>query len=252
MNKNKLYISTVCENAVSLAEEHGLGIEIAEFCTAYNMDTYFTQSDETVREQMLHSDRFVFHAPFNELCPAAIDPLVLDITEKRFLQALELSLSYGIKKLVIHSGYTPLIYYKSWFHDRSVEFWKRFMDKVPDGVMLCLENVMEDSPEQLCNIVREVNDPRFKLCLDIGHSNTMISNIDPVIWAETCVPLLEHVHIHNNVGQMDLHSPLGEGTIDMKRVLNILSRAENATYTIESLDAKTSIEWLVQNGFIEA
>ncbi|MBQ9857686.1 MAG: hypothetical protein IJO77_01655 [Oscillospiraceae bacterium] len=86
--RNKLYITTVAQNDWQTAEKYGAGIEIAEFCTAYNMDTYFEETDKIVREKMKHADRFVFHAPFNELCPAAIDPLVVEVTKKRYKQAV--------------------------------------------------------------------------------------------------------------------------------------------------------------------
>ena len=66
--REKLYITTVAQNDTQTAEKYGAGIEIAEFCTAYNMDTYFAETDKIVREKMKSADRFVFHAPFNELC----------------------------------------------------------------------------------------------------------------------------------------------------------------------------------------
>jgi sugar phosphate isomerase/epimerase len=37
--------------------------------------------------------------------------------------------------------------------------------------MFVLENVLEDSPDELIGIVQGVNDPRLRLCLDIGHAN---------------------------------------------------------------------------------
>ena len=63
--KDRLYISTVAENDVLTAENYGLGLEIAEYCTAMNMDTYFAETDKTVRKKMSRAGRFVFHGPFN-------------------------------------------------------------------------------------------------------------------------------------------------------------------------------------------
>ncbi len=37
MNKDKLYISTIAQDAHALAHRYDLGIEIAYFCTAWNM-----------------------------------------------------------------------------------------------------------------------------------------------------------------------------------------------------------------------
>ena len=70
--------------------------------------------------------------------------------------------------LVVHSGYVPLVYYKEWFTEKSIEFWKRFLGKLDKDVIFCYENVMEDSPDMLYDIVSEVNDERFGLCLTWG------------------------------------------------------------------------------------
>ena len=38
MDKNELYLSTIDPRAGEIARKYGLGLEIAEFCTALNMD----------------------------------------------------------------------------------------------------------------------------------------------------------------------------------------------------------------------
>ena len=63
------------------------------------------------------------HGPFNELTPAAIDPLVLRITEKRYRQAIRKAAELRVPKLVLHAGFVPLVYYPEWFVSRSVLLW---------------------------------------------------------------------------------------------------------------------------------
>ena len=249
--KDRLYISTVAENDVLTAEKYGLGLEIAEYCTAMNMDTYFAETDKTVRKKMSRAGRFVFHGPFNELCPAAIDPLVVDITKKRYRQAIELAAAYGINRMVIHSGYTPLVYYKEWFTEKSVQFWREFLDETPQNIVFCYENVMEDSPDMPYEIVSAVEDDRFGLCLDIGHASTMVSQVPPEEWVKKYGKLLNHVHLHSNEGKMDLHAPLGTGVIDGDRILEeIVCQAPEATLTIESIDCESSCRWLKEHDWL--
>ena len=38
VRKDKVYISTISTDAVRVAQEYGLGLEIAEHCTAWNLD----------------------------------------------------------------------------------------------------------------------------------------------------------------------------------------------------------------------
>jgi sugar phosphate isomerase/epimerase len=246
MKREKLFISTTAGDAEALAVSRGLGLEIAEFCTAYNMDTYLDKCLPIVQEKMRKAERFAFHAAFNELCPAAIDPLVLELTRKRYNQAFDLAALLGIRKIIIHSGYVPLIYYKSWFSERSVEFWKDFMEaRKEEDITVCLENVMEDEPQLLTDIVRELNDRRFRLCLDIGHANCQ-SRLPLASWVECTGPYLEHVHIHNNFGTRDTHETLNKGNVNMEEVIGqIEAICPAATFTIENMKAEASVEWLL-------
>ncbi len=249
--RDRLYLSTTAEDAPALACEFGLGLEIAEYCTAANMDENFQAANADVCQKMDGIDRFTFHAPFNELCPAAIDPLVRQLTFRRYRQALELAQSYGFQKIVIHSGFIPLVYYPSWFVAESVTFWKDFLSHVPDDVTLCLENVMEPGPDMLLEIVSRVDDPRLRLCLDTGHAATRVSAVAPIRWIDPYAPFLSHVHLHNNDGDWDLHQPLGEGVLDMAAILTETERlCPEVTYTIENIRCAPSLDWLGQRGYL--
>ena len=50
---NDFYISTIDENAGTLASKYGLGIEIADFCTAWNMDERLAETDAQVQKNGL-------------------------------------------------------------------------------------------------------------------------------------------------------------------------------------------------------
>ena len=81
----------------------------------------------------------------------------------RFRQTVQAALSLGIRRIVVHSGYIPLVYFPEWFTARSVEFWREFLRDAPDGLCLALENVMEPEPDMLVQIAAGVDDPRFGL-----------------------------------------------------------------------------------------
>jgi sugar phosphate isomerase/epimerase len=249
--KSRLHISTVAPDARRTALEFGLGVELAEFCTAMNMDTDFARWDGAARANLEGITRAVFHAPFNELCPAAIDPKVLEIAKSRYAQSYALARAYGINRMVVHSGYVPLIYFKEYFAERSVEVWREFLCDKPADALFFLENVLEDEPELLRGIVEGVGDPRFRLCLDIGHANTIVSELPISQWINRCAPVLGHVHLHNNYRAWDHHNALGDGTIDMRAALRLLAEAApGVTYTIESQRNRDSVLWLAEEGFL--
>ena len=247
---DKLYLSTIDENAHLLAKKHGFGIEIAEFCTPWFLDTDFEKVDPLIREKLTCSDRFVLHAPFSELFPSAIDPKVKAIAAERYRQVIQVAKGYGIKKIVVHGGYNPRIYFPIWYTEQSVLFWKEFVQEIPEDMVFCLENVFEEEPAMLTEIIRQVNDPRIRMCLDVGHVNAY-SKISVMEWLESCADLTEHFHIHNNDTSRDAHGQLMDGTIPMKELLAVIDeKCPNATLTLELMDAAPSVQWLLEQEVI--
>ena len=248
MKKERLFLSTIADDAVQTAREFGLGVELAQFCLAENMDK--TPPDvQASLDAALQVPRRVFHAPFAELCPAAIDPLVREIAKQRFLQAAALAKRYGAEKMVVHSGFIPLVYYPEWFAPQSAAFWREFLNDV-DGLTLCVENVMETSPDALRQIAEQVNDPRLRICFDVGHAFCQSGELAP--WLDALAPYSSHVHLHNNHGSFDEHLGLPDGTLDIAAVIRQLEAlAPQATYTLEVRSARASVEWLLKEGLLE-
>lgn len=243
MENTNIFISTTASDASELARHYGFGIEIAEYCTAWNMDDEFAETDAIVREKLIGIGKRVLHAPFNELFPCAIDRKARTLAADRYRQAIAFARQYGAAKVIIHGGYNPWIYYPVWYVDQSIVFWKEFLKEDP-GVEIVLENVLETQPQWLLDIVKGVGDERLKLCLDIGHVNAY-SKISLMEWLETWAPYLGHFHIHNNDGTQDQHNPLHQGTIPMKALLRRIEElCPDATVTLELMNAKSSVEWL--------
>lgn len=248
--KDKLYLSGMDGQAAALARQWHVGYEITAFSYAPMLDA--PETAERVRRDMAGVERFWLHAPFAELSPCAIDPLVRQVVEKRLLQAAETASSLGVTRMVCHGGFIPHVYFPEWYVEQSVLFWRALLDKLPKGMTLALENVMESSPETLVQIAAGVDDPRLSLCLDVGHANTCVSTTPPLEWIAPMSPWLRHVHLHNNEGDTDLHQPLGEGSIPMEAVLDaVLREAPEATFTIENQDCLPSLVWLAEKGYIE-
>lgn len=247
----RLYLSTIADDCDELALKYGIGLEICEFCTAVNMDSpNFEYWNGVVRERLQKAERFIFHAPFSELYPSAIDPRAAELAYDRLLQASELAMKYGIRRMVAHGGYLPNVYFPEWFHERSVLFWERILRKLPEDFNIVIENVLEDKPERLMNVFLEVDDPRLGLCLDVGHTSAS-TDIPVEEWISCLGSNISHVHIHNNFGREDLHLPLGEGKIDMDYVLSaLLELSPNASFTIENRHAAPSLKWLEEYGYI--
>lgn len=95
-----------------------------------------------------------------------------------------------------------------------------------------MENVLDEDWRLLLNVYRIVDHPKFKLCLDMGHAYCY-SKVPVLEWAEKLAPCVGHVHIHDNAGNRDSHLGLGKGTLPWEKVLEVLPRTEERTWTIE-------------------
>lgn len=246
MDLERIYLSTIDPQAGCVAREYGLGIEIAEFCTAWNMDVYLEQTRRTLNTALSGVSRLILHGPFNELFPCAIDPRARALARERFCQAISLARCYGAQKVVLHGGYNPWLYYPQWYIPESVSFWRDFLSEIPGDMTVCLENVLEPEPDMLLSVIQSVDDPRLRLCLDIGHCNAY-SKVSVWEWLTAYAPCLSHLHIHNNSGTGDTHSPLPVGTIPVKEFLRRAdSLCPGVTATLELPDCRDSVCWLME------
>ena len=247
LKANQIFLSTIDPIAGQLAREWGLGVEIAEFCTASNLDDRFSETDDAVRHQIDGVSRRLLHGPFNELFPCAIDPLARKLAAFRYRQALQLAHRYQADKVILHGGYNPRLYFSCWYTEQSVVFWRNFLEENPGDYQICLENVLEEEPEMLLSIVRQVNDPRLSLCLDLGHVNAY-SKVPAAHWIETWGDCLSHAHVHNNDGSADTHSALDQGTLNLEAILQSLA---HATVTLELPQIGGAVDWLTEKGVLE-
>ena len=168
----------------------------------------------------------------------------------RFRQTAALAARLGVRRIVVHGGFIPYVYFPEWYVEQSICFWKEFLADAPDDLLLAVENVMEPGPEMLVEIARGVDDPRLGLCLDVGHGNTVVSKTPPADWLAPMLPDLRHVHLHDNHGALDEHLPLGAGTIDFAPILAALAAHPDITITLENQDILPSLQYLQANGWL--
>ena len=256
--KDRIFVATFSENAVSVIRRHGIGIELNDLCISENRDSERRQTTTDVIRQEIRSagvtpQQIIAHGPFTEICPASIDHRAVEMGRRRLDEAWNLLQNLGICRMVVHTGYIPLIYYPQWQLEKSLGFWKDFLKDKPSDFRLYIENVFEDTPEQQLQLIRGLDDPRVSACLDVGHANAVTRPEYPVCrWIEELGPFIGHFHLHNNDGKQDLHNPLTEGTMDMETVLRAIGTfcRPDVTMTIESRTCEESVQWLLQHGKI--
>ena len=107
----------------------------------------------------------------------------------------------------------------------NVEYFCR-LDKVAReyGVVICLENLpfryFPLSPTaEILDVVRQINSPNVRICLDTGHS-AMLG--DPAYDIRLAGQYISTVHLHDNNGHRDEHKMPFAGSIDWDGVCRAL------------------------------
>jgi len=179
------------------------------------------------------------HAPFMDLNPGAVDPMVRSVTQLRFSRILNAAAVLKPRVVVFHTGYDRWRYNGRtdiWL-ENSIETWNKVMDTASKiGVRVAVENVFDEDPEALCRLIEQVGRPDFGFCFDTGHFN-LFTRVTMERWFERLGRYLFEVHLHDNNGSADSHWALGKGSIDFKKFFGLL-RGHNArpVYTIEAHD----------------
>lgn len=165
------------------------------------------------------------HGPFFDLSPGALDPLVLDISRRRFSQALELAALFSPEHIVFHANYDKdrnEPYQEVWL-EISLETWRPLAQRARElGFRIVLENVYEQTPEEIKPLLDGLAAEGVGLCLDIGHA-AAFGRAGILDWLEALEPHLAALHLHDNHGDRDEHLPIGWGSIDFKAVFKRLA-----------------------------
>jgi len=179
----------------------------------------------------------IVHAPFMDLNPGALDPLVRDVSLFRYQQTLDVAATLGASLVVFHPGYDRWRYAgqrRLWI-EQSLKFWPPLLKRAEQlKIRMALENIFEEEPTSLVDLVSEVDSDWLGHCFDTGHWN-LFGKIALTEWLTALGPGLFHLHLHDNFGDRDAHLPIGEGEIDFPLLFDWLSRYPgHPTLTLEA------------------
>jgi len=177
------------------------------------------------------------HAPFMDLNPGSLEPLLRDATLRRFDQVLDAAQLLRPEVMVFHPGFDRWRYGEAteqWLR-LSVAAWRAVLDRARSiGTVIAVENIFEEEPSTLRALFEAVDDPLLVHCFDVGHWN-LFKKVGMEQWFEALGARIAEVHIHDNFGTRDDHAPPGEGAIDFELFFGLMERyAPTAAYTIEA------------------
>lgn len=156
------------------------------------------------------------------------DVALKDLMIRRSVEATTMLES---KLMVIHTqsifdaeGYNP---------EKTHIYNKVFLSEMGElaakaGLALAIENVFPIPgaighacyPEEMAELMQELNDPLFGICWDFGHAN--MAQVDHEQALEIIAPWLRHIHVNDNKAKTDEHTIPGYGTVPWDKVMKKL------------------------------
>jgi sugar phosphate isomerase/epimerase len=238
---------------LELAKTHNLGIEIQTFAfpPVLGQESWQDIIEDYRAKLTGFEGEVALHAPFMDMAPGSPDPRFIDVTTQRTAQALQAALQLGVKKVVFHANFIATIrntpYRQQWIK-RMIDFWEPYARQAKaDGLLIVLENMWEFHPAIISEVVRGVDMPSFRTCLDVAHV-TLFSELALESWLDELSGTIAHIHINNNYGKIDEHLGLHNGVLDYGQILPyLLDLEEKPTIALEIeevTDIKQSLVYL--------
>ncbi len=220
---------------IDFAIENRINPEI--YFSADDMDA-FNEKDAQYLSGRLQENQLetTLHGPFMDLSPGGVDRTIKEVTFNRLSKTIELAQYFKPKMIVFHPGYERWKFdgnVKLWL-ESSLQTWRPLAKEAEEmGLTLAIENVFEETPDSIKNLLEEIHSPHFRFCFDTGHHH-VFSKTPLSIWMETLGEFLGEVHLHDNHKEMDEHLPVGEGGFDFNQFFTLLSQYKlSPLYTIE-------------------
>jgi len=214
----------------------------------YDLEIYFSSAVldqiekddlDNLLERLDWNPSLTLHAPFMDLNPGAVDPMVRSVTQVRFRQLLNVASILKPRAAVFHSAYDRWRYSgrRDVWLDYGIDTWRKVMDSASKiGLRVAVENVFDEDPDALQMLIEKIDSPDFGFCFDTGHFN-LFTSVPMERWFEVLGRNLVEVHLHDNDGSADAHWAVGRGRIDFDKFFALMSTySPLPVFTIEAHD----------------
>ncbi|MBL8145136.1 MAG: sugar phosphate isomerase/epimerase [Anaerolineae bacterium] len=209
-------------DCVALAGPRGLGIELMTFAFPDVLDGDWRSVVREYQTLLAPISLRTMHGPFFDMAPGSMDRRVNELVMSRYRQALDIAAELWVTTVVYHANFITSLrteaYRTSWTK-RNIEFFSELAPHAAErGVTIAIENMWEYEPAIIGDVIRGVNHPSVRACLDVGHAH-LFGEAPYAEWLRVLGPLLAHIHMNNNDGKVDVHCALDDGVLDYEAII---------------------------------
>lgn len=235
-------VSTMDDLNIKELKTMNLGVEIQDF-TEPNLSV--DERSEIIKFYKKKLKDFngikSLHGPFLDLKPASPDKEIRNVSYNRYLDTLKAGVELDIDYIIFHSQITPYLNeprMKKLNNNQHKETLIKLLEEVPNykGTIL-IENIFEEEPTMLKELIQTIDLPNIKINLDIGHAK--LGKVSLEEWIRELKDYIVYIHIHSNNGLYDLHRvPSKEEINDLYYLLDKynLDPILSLEYKIENLE----------------
>ena len=209
-------------DCVALAERHGLGIELMAFAFPDLLDGDWQAVVREYQTLLAPIPLRTMHGPFFDMAPGSIDRRVNGLVMSRYRQALDIAAELWVTTVVFHANFITSLRteaYRTGWTKRNIAFFSELAPHAAErGVTIAIENMWEYEPAIIGDVIRGVNHPSVRACLDVGHAH-LFGEAPYAKWLQVMGPVLAHMHLNNNDGKVDVHCALDDGVLDYAAII---------------------------------
>lgn len=252
------------EACIALANEYGLGIEVMNFAYPDVLDGDWleeTNAYQALLEPIRARNGIItLHGPFMDMAPGSPDKKIEAIVKERYHHAIRIASALGAKIIILHANFIAAIQedsYRQGWQQRNIEFWREIATFAQEyNLMVAVENMWEFDPYIIADVLRAVDHPHLRACLDIGHAH-LFSRVPFEEWLQALEPFLVHIHMNNNDGHYDIHRAIPDGVLNYHYIIEQLReissrRAVPLSMTLEMDSADDMLRSLEYFGIAQA
>ena len=165
------------------------------------------------------------HGPFLDLKPSSPDLEIRRVSQKRYIKTFIIAKELDMDYLIFHSQINPHLNEENIRKlnvEQSREFWEEIVKVVNYKGIILIENIFEETPIMIKELIEAINLPNIRINLDIGHAK--LGSVSIENWVKELKDYIGYIHLHSNDGKSDQHlKPTEE---EVKRLLYILDKYE--------------------------